>query len=41
MAATDAELVAKAREGDREAFGELVLGHERPMLAVARSYLAS
>ncbi len=41
MAATDAELVAKAKEGARDAFGELVLRHERPMLAVARAYFAS
>jgi RNA polymerase sigma-70 factor (ECF subfamily) len=40
MTGSDAELVALARTGDREAFGELVLRHERAMLAVARAYFA-
>jgi len=40
MAADDAELVARARAGSRDAFGELVLRHERAMLAVARAYFA-
>jgi len=39
--ADDRELVASARRGDTEAFGELVSRHERAMLAVARAYFAS
>jgi RNA polymerase sigma-70 factor (ECF subfamily) len=37
----DCTLVASARGGDTEAFGELVSRHERAMLAVARAYFAS
>jgi RNA polymerase sigma-70 factor (ECF subfamily) len=37
----DGLLVARARQGEREAFGELVRRHQRPMLAIARSYFAS
>jgi len=37
----DRELVASARRGDAEAFGELVSRHERAMLAAARAYFAS
>jgi RNA polymerase sigma-70 factor (ECF subfamily) len=40
-AADDRELVARARQGDTEAFGELVSRHERAMLAAARAYFAS
>ncbi len=40
MVPTDAELTARALGGNREAFGELVKRHERPMLAVARAYFA-
>ena len=39
--ADDRELVASARRGDTEAFGELVSRHERAMLAAARAYFAS
>jgi len=39
--ADDATLVARARAGDRQAFGDLVVRHERAMLAVARAYFAS
>ena len=42
MSATDDRArVARAREGDRGAFGELVVRHERAMLAIARAYFAS
>jgi RNA polymerase sigma-70 factor (ECF subfamily) len=37
----DAWLVSRAKEGDHEAFGQLVSRHERAMLAIARSYFAS
>ena len=37
----DQDLVARAKQGDREAFGELVLRHEGAMLAIARAYFAS
>jgi len=40
-ASEDSALVARAREGDRDAFGELVLRHEQAMLAIARAYFAS
>ena len=40
-ASDDASLVARARRGDRGAFGELVVRHERAMLAIARAYFAS
>jgi len=39
--AEDAELVARAKAGDREAFGSLVTRHGRAMLALARAYFAS
>jgi RNA polymerase sigma-70 factor (ECF subfamily) len=41
IAADDQSLVALARRGDTEAFGDLVSRHERAMLAVARAYFAS
>jgi len=42
MAATDdAALVARAKTGDDEAFGELVTRHQRAMFAIARAYFAS
>jgi len=42
MAATDDyALVLLARNGDPQAFGQLVARHERAMLAVARAYFAS
>jgi RNA polymerase sigma-70 factor (ECF subfamily) len=41
MAADDASLVLLGCKGDRRAFGELVVRHERAMLAVARAYFAS
>lgn len=41
MPADDGSLVGRTREGDRAAFGELVVRHERAMLAVARAYFAS
>ena len=37
----DAELVQRAKTGDHDAFGALVVRHERAMLAVARAYFAS
>jgi len=37
----DATLVAQARAGDQEAFGQLVSRHEKAMFAIARSYFAS
>jgi RNA polymerase sigma-70 factor (ECF subfamily) len=40
-AVVDAGLVARARGGDSEAFGQLVSRHERAMLSIARAYLAS
>ena len=40
-AINDVALVARAREGDRRAFGQLVLRHERAMLAIARAYFAA
>jgi RNA polymerase sigma-70 factor (ECF subfamily) len=39
--ADDAPLVARAKSGDREAFGSLVTRHGRAMLALARAYFAS
>lgn len=39
--ADDATLVARAKEGDREAFGSLVRRHNAAMLAIARAYFAS
>ncbi|MFC1806456.1 RNA polymerase sigma factor [Planctomycetota bacterium] len=39
--ADDGSLVARARAGDREAFGALVTRHGRAMLALARAYFAS
>ncbi len=39
--AEDATLVARAKAGDREAFGCLVTRHGRAMLALARAYFAS
>jgi len=39
-AAADAELVLRAKQGDSEAFGELVMRHERAMLAIARAHFA-
>ena len=39
--ADDAPLVARAKAGDREAFGSLVTRHGRAMLALARAYFAS
>lgn len=41
IAADDQTLVARARSGDLEAFGELVSRHERAMLAVGRAHFAS
>ncbi|HUT34951.1 MAG TPA: sigma-70 family RNA polymerase sigma factor [Planctomycetota bacterium] len=40
-AGDDVSLVARAKQGDRSAFGELVTRHERAMLAIARAYFAS
>jgi len=37
----DSTLVARAKDGDREALGELLSRHERAMLAIARAYFAS
>lgn len=37
----DTSLVARARGGDREAFGQLIARHGRAMLALARAYFAS
>jgi len=37
----DGSLVALARTGSQEAFGQLVTRHERAMFAIARSYFAS
>jgi RNA polymerase sigma-70 factor (ECF subfamily) len=37
----DPARVARARAGDRQAFGDLVARHEKAMLAIARSYFAS
>jgi RNA polymerase sigma-70 factor (ECF subfamily) len=37
----DATLVARAKAGDRDAFGQLVSRHERAVFAIARSYFAS
>jgi len=37
----DAKLVARAKNGDREAFGELVARHQRAMYAASRAYFAS
>ncbi len=37
----DDGLVARAKAGDKDAFGELVNRHQRAMLAIARSYFAS
>jgi len=37
----DATLVARAKDGDREAFGELVSRHTRAAFAIARAYFAS
>ena len=41
VAPDDGTLVARARAGDQQAFGELVTRHERALLAIARSYFAS
>jgi RNA polymerase sigma-70 factor (ECF subfamily) len=42
MTATDdVGLVARAKAGDDEAFGELVTRHQRAMFAIARAYFAS
>ena len=42
MTATDGVgLVARAKAGDGEAFGELVTRHQRAMFAIARAYFAS
>lgn len=38
---TDAELVARAREGDRAAFGELVERHQQAVVRAARAALES
>lgn len=40
-AAADENLVARARRGDRAAFGELVKRHQGALLAVARAYFAA
>jgi RNA polymerase sigma-70 factor (ECF subfamily) len=40
-ATEDQGLVARAKRGDREAFGDLVVRHEGAMLAIARAYFAS
>jgi len=37
----DAWLVLRAKQGESEAFGELVTRHERAMLAIARAHFAS
>jgi RNA polymerase sigma-70 factor (ECF subfamily) len=37
----DTDLVARAKDGDREAFGRLITRHGRAMLALARAYFAS
>ena len=37
----DAALVARAKSGDREAFGELVARHQQAMYAISRAYFAS
>ena len=37
----DGGLVARAKAGDDEAFGELVTRHQRAMFAIARAYFAS
>ena len=39
--ADDHSLVAEAKAGDQEAFGQLVTRHGRAMLALARAYFAS
>ena len=41
VATDDAALVAQAKGGDREAFGELVARHQRAMYAISRAYFAS
>jgi RNA polymerase sigma-70 factor (ECF subfamily) len=41
VAPDDAALVARARDGDRVAFGELVSRHTRGAFAIARAYFAS
>jgi len=39
-AADGCALVLRARDGEREAFGELVARHSRAMMAIARAYFA-
>jgi len=39
--ADDATLVARAKGGDQEAFGELIARHQGAMLAIGRAYFAS
>lgn len=41
MATDEGGLVARAKAGDDEAFGELVARHQRAMFAIARAYFAS
>jgi RNA polymerase sigma-70 factor (ECF subfamily) len=41
VAPDDATLVARAQDGDQEAFGDLVARHQRAMYAIGRAYLAS
>ena len=40
-APSDGNLVLRAKQGEREAFGQLVSRHQRALLAVARAYFAS
>ena len=41
MATEGAGLVARAKAGDDEAFGDLVTRHQRALFAIARAYFAS